>query len=211
MRHLIIAIMLITCLTRAYTAAAQAQEIEQLTLDIEKLTQFKQILSDLKKGYQIVSGGYNTIKDLSKGSFDLHKDFLDGLMTVSPGVKKYKGVKDIIDDQQAIVKEYKAAYNRYRKDGNFNSDELAYIGKVYDNLIKLSLADLDELTMVMTDNKLRMSDDERLAAIDRIHANMGEKLQFLRHFNNSTTVMSVQRAKERNDAATMKKLYGLQH
>ena len=85
------------------------------------------------------------------------------------------------------------------------------MGKVYDNLIKLSLADLDELTMVMTDNKLRMSDDERLAAIDRIHANMGEKLQFLRHFNNSTTVMSVQRAKEHNDAATMKKLYGLQH
>ena len=157
MRHLIIAIMLITCLTRAYTAAAQAQEIEQLTLDIEKLTQFKQILSDLKKGYQIVSGGYNTIKDLSKGSFDLHKGFLDGLMAVSPDVKKYKGVKDIIDDQLAIVKDYKAAYNRYKKDGNFNSDELTYMGKVYDNLIKLSLADLDELTMVMTDNKLRMS------------------------------------------------------
>lgn len=211
MRYIITVTILCVCLAGANDAIAQAQEIEQLTLDIEKLAQFKQILSDLKKGYQIVSGGYNTIKDLSKGSFDLHKDFLDGLMAVSPGVKKYKGVKDIIDDQLAIVNEYKAAFGRYKKDGNFNNDELSYMGKVYDNLIQLSLADLDELTMVMTDGKLRMTDDERLAAIDRIHTNMGEKLEFLRHFNNGTTVMSVQRAKEHNDVETMKKIYGLQH
>lgn len=211
MRQLTITIIFCVCLIQANKAMAQAQELEQLTLDIEKLAQFKQILSDLKKGYQIVSGGYNTIKDLSKGSFDLHKDFLDGLMAVSPGVKKYKGVKDIIDDQLAIVSEYKSAYSRYKRDGNFNSDELSYMGKVYGNLIQLSLADLDELTMVMTDGKLRMTDDERLAAIDRIHSNMAEKLEFLRHFNNSTTVMSVQRAKERNDAQTMKKIYGLQN
>ena len=62
--------------------SAQSQELEQLTLDIEKLAQFKQILSDLKKGYQIVSAGYSTIKDLSQGNFNLHKTFLDGLMLV---------------------------------------------------------------------------------------------------------------------------------
>ena len=209
MKYLTTILMLWLFLAKANESLAQAQELEQLTLDIEKLAQFKQILSDMKKGYQILNGGYNTIKDLSKGSFDLHKNFLDGLTTVSPGVRKYKGVKDIMDDQVAIVSEYKAAYGRYKKDGNFNEDELAYMGRVYDNLIRLSLADLDELSMVMTDSKLRMSDDERLAAIDRIHANMDEKLQFLRHFNNSTTVLSVQRARERNDARTMKKVYGL--
>lgn len=190
-------------------AAAQAQEIEQLTLDIEKLAQFKQILSDLKKGYQIVSTGYSTIKDLSQGNFNLHKTFLDGLMTVSPAVRKYHKVADIINDQVMIVKEYKAAFNKYKQDGNFNAGEIDYLSKVYNNLFKQSLNDLDELTMVMTDSKLRMSDDERLEAIDRIHGNMNDKLLFLRHFNNNTTILAVQRARERNDAVTMKKIYGV--
>jgi len=190
-------------------AAAQAQEIEQLTLNIEKLAQFKQILSDLKKGYQIVSTGYSTIKDLSQGNFNLHKTFLDGLMTVSPAVRKYGKVADIINDQVMIVKEYKAAFNKYKRDGNFNAGEIDYLSKVYNNLFKQSLNDLDELTMVMTDSKLRMSDDERLEAIDRIHGNMNDKLLFLRHFNNNTTILAVQRARERNDAVTMKKIYGV--
>jgi hypothetical protein len=190
-------------------AAAQAQEIEQLVLDIEKLAQFKQILSDLKKGYQIVSTGYSTIKDLSEGNFNLHKTFLDGLMVVSPAVRKYSKVADIINDQIMIVKEYKVAFGKYKQDGNFNDDEISYLGKVYNNLIDESLKDLDELTMVMTDSKMRMSDDERLQAIDRIHANMNDKLLFLRHFNNNTTILAVQRAKERNDVVTMKKIYGI--
>jgi hypothetical protein len=37
---------------------AQATELAQLALNIEKLAQFKQILADLKKGYEILSGGY---------------------------------------------------------------------------------------------------------------------------------------------------------
>ncbi len=189
--------------------AAQTQEIEQLTLNIEKLAQFKQILSDLKKGYQIVSTGYSTIKGLSQGNFNLHKTFLDGLMTVSPAVRKYRKVADIINDQVMIVKEYKAAFNKYKQDGNFNAGEIDYLSKVYNNLFKQSLNDLDELTMVMTDSKLRMSDDERLEAIDRIHGNMNDKLLFLRHFNNNTTILAVQRARERNDAITMKKIYGV--
>ncbi len=53
--------------------SAQADELAELALDIEKLAQFKQILSDLKKGYEILFGGYNTIKNISKGNFELHK------------------------------------------------------------------------------------------------------------------------------------------
>ena len=205
----IIILIVMFCAGTSHKVAAQAQEIEQLVLNIEKLAQFKQILSDLKKGYQIVSTGYSTIKDLSEGNFNLHKTFLDGLMVVSPAVRRYSKVADIINDQMMIVKEYKTAFGKYKQDGNFNDDEIEYLGRVYSNLIDESLKDLDELTIVMTDSKLRMSDDERLQAIDRIHANMNDKLLFLRHFNNNTTILAVQRAKERNDVATMKKIYGI--
>ncbi|MEO7983794.1 MAG: TerB family tellurite resistance protein [Bacteroidota bacterium] len=187
----------------------QSQELEQLSLDIEKLTQFKQILNDLKKDYQVLSEGYSTIKDLSQGNFNLHKTFLDGLMLVSPAVRKYSKAVDVINDQVLIVKEYKAAFNRYKHDGNFNAGEIDYLGRIYNNLFKQSLNNLDELTIVMSDSKLRMSDDERLGAIDRIHNDMSDKLLFLRQFNNNTTILAIQRAKEKNDAVTMKQIYGI--
>lgn len=82
----------------------QSQEAQQLLLNWEKLTQLKKILNDMYKGYEIVSQGYNTIKNLSQGNFNLHKIFLDGLMQVSPAVKKYKRVADIIACQGMIVK-----------------------------------------------------------------------------------------------------------
>jgi len=196
-------------LPMANKALAQKDEIAQLLLNVEKLAQFEQILSDMKKGYEILSGGYTTIKDLSQGNFSLHKTFLDALLEVSPTVKNYKRVADIINYQIILVKEYKSAFNRFKRDNNFNKQELAYLGRVYENLFKQSLNNLDDLVTIITANKLRMSDDERLEAIDKIFDDMQDKLLFLRYFNNNTTVMAVQRAKERNDANTMRLIYGI--
>ena len=189
--------------------SGQSAEATQLLLNVEKLAQFKQILKDMKKGYQILDGGYNTIKDISQGNFGIHKLFLDGLMQVSPTVKNYKRVVDIIDYQFILIKEYKNAFARFKRDNNFTSDELAYLSRVYDNLFKQSLRNMDELTNVITANKLRMSDDERLKAIDKIYEDMQDKLQFLRHFNNNTTVLALQRAKEKKDVNATRKLYNI--
>jgi hypothetical protein len=210
MKKIVMILSLVFCgLLPAYKVSAQADEIQQLLLNVEKLAQFKQILSDMKKGYQILEGGYNTIKNISEGNFNLHKAFLDGLMEVSPTVRNYRRVADIINYQIVLVKEYRHAYDRFKRDNNFNADELAYLGSVYDNLFKESLRNLDELLTIITAGKTRMSDDERLQAIDRIYADMQDKLMFLRHFNNNTTILAVQRAKERNDAQTIRKIYGI--
>lgn len=208
-RILIVMGLMMSVILSANKASGQADEIAQLVLNIEKLTQFKQILSDMKKGYQILEGGYNTVKNISEGNFNLHKTFLDGLLEVSPAVRNYRCVKDIVNCQLLLVKEYRNAYDRFRKDDNFNGDEIAYLGQVYDNLFQQSLRNLDELLVIITAGKTRMSDDERLQAIDRIYVDMQDKLMFLRHFNNNTTVLAVQRAKERNDAQTVRKIYGL--
>ena len=187
--------------------AAQSQEMQQLVLNIEKLAQFKQILADMKKGCQILNGGYTIVKDLSKGNFSLHETFLDALMQVSPTVRKYKRVGDIIKYQVLLVKEYKAAFNRFRNSGNFNADEIAYFEEVYSKLFKESVRNLDELTTVISANTLRMSDDERLAAIDKVYADMQDKLSFLRNFNNNTSVLAIQRTKERNDVNALRSIY----
>lgn len=199
------------CMSPMKHAAAQSTEAAQLLLNVEKLAQFKQILKDMKKGYQILDGGYNTVKDIAEGNFSIHKVFLDGLMQVSPTVRKYKRIVDIIDFQIILIREYKNAFERFKRDENFVPEELAYLGRIYDNLFKQSLRNMDELTNVITANKLRMSDDERLKAIDTIYEDMQDKLIFLRHFNNNTTVLAVQRAKEKNDVKTIGQTYGIIH
>jgi hypothetical protein len=188
---------------------AQVEEAKQLALDIEKLIQFKQILSDLKKGYEILFGGYTTIKNIAEGNFNLHKAFLDGLLDVSPAVQHYKRVADIVSYQLALVKEYKNALKHFNGDENFSADELVYIAGVYANLVDGSLKNLDALAMVITAGKVRMSDDERIKVIDGLFRDMEDKLAFLRWFNNSTAVLSVQRAKEKNDVRVMRELSGV--
>ncbi|EIA07417.1 hypothetical protein [Flavobacterium frigoris] len=187
--------------------AAQSQEMQQLLLNIEKLAQFKQILTDMKKGYQILSGGYNTIKELSQGNFSLHETFLDALMQVSPTVRNYRRVGEIVKYQLLLVKEYKSAFEGFRNSGNFSPAEIAYFSNVYSNLLNQSLRNLDELVTVITANTLRMTDEERLTAIDKVYADMQDKLLFLRSFNNNTTVLAIQRAKERNDVRVMRSIY----
>jgi DNA repair ATPase RecN len=188
---------------------SQSQEIQQLLLNVEKLAQFKKILNNMYSGYKIIYKGYTTIKDISEGNFSLHKNFLDGLLQVSPAVRKYKRVADIVAYQLRIVKEYKAAFNQFKQDKHFAPDEIEYLGKVYNNLFQASLKSLDELAMVITAGKLRMSDDERLQAIDGIYAEIVDQFAFLQEFNNSTAILAVQREKEMQDINVFRKIYSI--
>ncbi len=206
----LIFITLLALLTLAnFKAQAQATEVVQLLLNVEKLAQLKSILKDLKKGYDIVHGGYNSIKNLSEGNFSLHKTFLDGLMQASPAVRQYYKVGKIIEYQVVLIKEYKSAFDRFKKSILLRPDEIKYIGSVYGNLLDLSLRNLEELTNVITSGKLRMNDDERLKAIDGIFLEMEDKLTFLKSFNASTSMLTLQRGKERQDAMQTGRLYNL--
>ncbi|WP_448635367.1 TerB family tellurite resistance protein [Pedobacter panaciterrae] len=192
-----------------YKAAAQADEIAQLVLNVEKLAQLKSILSDLKKGYTIVSNGYGKIKSISEGNFQMHELFLDGLLAVSPEVRKYKRIPDIINYQLRLVKEYKAAFKRFKSAKAFSTTEIIYMEKIYERLFNQSIDNLEALTTVVTAGKLRMSDDERIKAIDRIYVDMEDKLSFLRDFNNNTSMLALQRNKELHDIQGIKNLSGI--
>lgn len=198
-------------LTPCSGALAQKEEIAQLVLNIQKLNQLRQVLTQIKKTYDILEGGYNTIIGISKGNFNIHKAHLDGLLNVSPTVRNYQRVGSIIQYQYYLVNEYTRAQRRFNSSGNYTSQELTYIAGVYGNLLNQSLRNLDELTTVLTAGETRMSDDERLKIIDRIYFEMQDKLNFLRQFNSSTQILGLNRMKEKNDANQVQSLYGVQN
>nr|WP_121271736.1 TerB family tellurite resistance protein [Pedobacter schmidteae] len=186
---------------------AQSQEAQQLLLNVEKLSQLKNILSDMKRGYEVVSKGYNTVKNIAEGNFSLHEVFIDGLMLVSPQVRKYRKVADIVSMQADLVSEYKGAFKRFGSGGNFSVSELEYLGKVYGQLLDQSVDNLDQLVMVITAGKLRMSDEERLRVIDRVFAELEDKLVFLRSFNRETGLLNLQRSREKAELGGMTRFY----
>lgn len=188
-------------------AAAQQEEAQQLLLNVEKLNQFREILQKMYQAYKILSTGYTKIRDIASGNYKLHQVFLDGLLAVSPGVRKYQRIADIIQYQLAMLKEYKSAYATFKESGQFNEQEITYLYSVYKNLVNESVQQLDELAMVVTDGKLRMSDSERMEAIDRIFKSMEEKLTFLRDFNQLHTVLAIQRARDTKDINILRQLY----
>lgn len=202
-RYLVVLLMIFLLKVNGF---AQSTEAQQLLLNVEKLSQLKNILRDMKKGYTVISNGYNTVKNISEGNFSIHEVFIDGLMLVSPEVRKYGRVVDIITYQKDLLSEYKAALKRFRSADVFNAAELEYLANVYASLFSQSLDNLDELTMVVTANHLRMNDEERLKAVDRIFGDTSDKLTFLRRFNRETGLLMQQRKAAKADLKGLKGL-----
>ena len=205
MRKLIIVLLL--ALAAPTPSRAQTQEVTQLILNLEKLRELRKILKELKKGYDILFEGYSRIRDISRGNFKLHQTFLDGLLQVSPAVKNYGRIKDIVQIQLAIVRECGQAREQLSASGAFSAKELDYLGKVYSELAGGSLKNLDALLDVVTAKKLRASDDERLSRIDAIYEELSQQLVFLRHLNSNNSVLAAQRKQDKASLETVKKIY----
>ena len=209
MKKLLIAALIIVSLPLSQAAFSQSTEAQQLILNWEKLQELEQILDNMYVGYKILDKGYTTIKNIAEGNYTLHQLFLDGLMAVNPSIRNYKRIPYIIDYQRLLLKEYTDAYNRFKNDPHFTPQELVYLANVYNYLFMASLRNIDDLIMIITATKLRMSDDERMQAIDRIFYDMEGKLVFLRSFNSSTQLLAIQRARSANEVKAINHLYGI--
>jgi hypothetical protein len=195
------------------TTNTQAQSVadclEQLSLDYQKLAGLKSVLQQMYHGYEVLDKGYNSVKEVSSGNFNLHKAFLDGLLQVSPALRKYPRVADIISDQASVLSECHTAFTSIRQSGNCSPGELDYITGVYDHLIAMSLKNITNLSVVMTDKQMRMSDAERLTIIDHIYADCRSQLNFLRSFNNQTYKIVSKRFNDSMDRQAIQRLYGI--
>ena len=188
-------------------AQSIAQCLQQLALDYQKLSGLKNILKQMYTGYSVLRKGYGEVISVSHGNFSLHQAFLDGLLIASPAVRAYPKVSDIIDMQSELMSEYGSAWSTFRQDKHFGPDELSYLLSVYNNLITQSLKSLSDLALVLSDNQLRMSDAERLLAIDRIFESSQGQLTFLRSFNDHNYRLASSRAEAEADRQTTRSLY----
>lgn len=156
--------------------AAQAQELEQLRLDLEKLVQFKAMLAEMKNGYQSMTSGYSHIIGEAKENYDLHNQHLNSLLEVSETVKRDPSILRIHSNQSMMITSYRTIMAKYQSSGLFSINEIVEIGNDFMPIFEICSADLDMLTAVIRPGKLRMTDAERLAVLDTIDQSISRQL-----------------------------------
>ena len=197
-------------LTMATVGYGQAFDTEQLILDVEKLVTLKQTLDDLKKGYQDLDAAYTRVRDIAKGSFDLHKAFLDGLLAVSPGVRNYVRIPAILDLQRRMLTRYQGAWGSLGPDAYLLPSERAEIGQAGSGMLDESSLELAHLTDILTDRVLRADDGERMRDIDGIYNRMEKRAKLLDGLLDAASLLSGRRRMEAAERMTVKKLYGIE-
>ena len=139
----------------------------------------------------------------------LYDDYFQELRKVKNALTYYHRIKDIIESQPAMVKEYKAAWALFRQDRNFTADELEYMSEVYTGILGESVKAIDQLLMVVNAFTIQMSDAARMKIINTAADEMEKGFMDLKEFNNQNKLISLQRAATKGEIEYVKRLYGL--
>jgi len=150
------------------------------------------------------------ISDWVEKQRKLYADYFDELWRIKAILTYYHRVKEIIDMQVYLVNEYKAAWALFRQDDNFTTDELNFMYRVYNGMMDESVKNIDQLFLVINAFATQMTDAKRLEIINAVSANVETQLMDLKEFNSQNKVISLQRAAEKGEIETVKRLYGLQ-
>jgi|SRR5665647_181387 len=149
------------------------------------------------------------ISDWTERQKTLYKDYFEELAKVKSIISYYQRIREISQKQVRLVERYQRAWNLCKQDKYFTVEELGYMAKVYSGILDESAKNLDQIFLVINSFTTQMSDAKRLeiinAAADQVDANYYD----LTRFNKQNILLSLQRAKEKNDVDVVKKLYGL--
>lgn len=140
----------------------------------------------------------------------LYKEYFDELWKVKNIISYYHRIREVTEKQVRLVEEYKRAWALVRQDKNFTTGELSYMSEVFTGILDESVKNLDQIFLVINSFSTQMSDAKRLeilnSAADQVEANYND----LQAFNQQNILLSLQRAKSKNDVDIVKQLYGLQ-
>jgi hypothetical protein len=149
------------------------------------------------------------ISDWVEKQRNLYRDYFDELWKVKDLVSYYHKVRDVTGRQILLVKEYKRAWNGIQQDNHFTPDEVAYMGKVYSGIMEESLKNLEQVILVIQSFSLQVTDAKRMELINAASDAMQQNYTDLKAFNNQNVQLSLQRAKDAQEIALVRRLYGM--
>jgi hypothetical protein len=214
-KKLSLQIVLLLSGTAALTTATQAQGIggifnqneEQKEYLLQQITALQVYDGYLQKGYSIAKDGTGAISTIKNNDFSLHTGHFDSLKIVSNSVRNYSKVKGITQLQQQIITGHNKTYPQLIQSNQINAAELTNFNNIYQAIMQQSKADLEELQLVITNGKLQMTDNERIARIDKLYKEMQDLYGKEQQLNNQALALAAQRRRGSKDNQILKSLY----
>jgi hypothetical protein len=204
----------VLCATVSVQAQTWAEWFDQKKTQIEYLVDqigaLEVYAGSLEKGYEIAHSGLTAIHNIKKGDFSLHSEYFTSFSQVSPPIKAYWKIADILETEIRIVRACASEGRLLKPASLFNDEEIRYCNSVLSGVLE-GCGDLtSQLIDLISDGKLRMKDDERIGRIDEVHAAMKDRERFVLSFSRGTKTLALQRANEENDVSVSRLLYGVQ-
>lgn len=151
----------------------------------------------------------NEIRDWVEKQRKQYEDYFEELWKVKTAILYLKTVKDIVDRQINLVKEYKQAWNVFQQDKHFSKEELEHMFAVYSGILEQSIQHIDQLTMVITSFETQISDGKRLEMIRALSTAVDEQYTDLKNFNYQNRIIAIQRGMEKGEVDHVRRLYAL--
>lgn len=178
---------------------------------VQQIAILKVYKNSLQKGYAIAKEGLTTIGNSKNNEYTLHGNYFTSLQKVHPSIKNYNRISDIIFIQNKIIQACNIALIQARESGVYNENEISYVQRVYGRLLNECKTKSEELITITVDNKLEMTDNERMERIDALYDDMQDQYTFLKSFSNATIVLAASRTKAKNNVETSRILYGIKN
>jgi len=208
--------LLAVCCFSAASAKAQflggffSQQSQKEKLMAEQVAGYQIYLHAISSGYHIAQTGLNTAHDLKNGTFSLHTAYFNSLEQVNPVVQNNPKGKAIADLYAQLNGQFDRELQWQKQQQQLSAAELANLQKVAANIKKISDADMGELTDVLTPGKLQLTDEQRLARLDKLYAAMKDKAAFTASFTGKCRQLALARQRAKADREQIRKLYGIQ-
>lgn len=151
----------------------------------------------------------NEISDWVEKQRKLYDDYFQELWQVKAAISTYHRVQEVIQLQVSIVNEYKAAYALFQGDKNFTPEEIQYMYEVYSGILNESLKSLDQIFLVVNSFATQMNDAKRREIINSAYDQLQTDMANLRQFNYGNKLLSVNRAKSKEEIQRLRAYYGL--
>ncbi len=132
---------------------------------------------------------------------ELYGEYYEGLWKVKQTIKQVQRIKSIAQTQAEMLRAYQESWQILQADGRFSLAELELIRNRYGEILRQSALHLSELTELIQEFSIRLSDGERLERIHHLDLQMAGNFRRLVSLNLQLETINTQRkiwAKEGN-------------
>jgi conjugation system TraG family ATPase len=185
--------------------------IMAVDLGVQKIQTETIVLQDAQKQVEnlMQQTQLSAITDWVQRQKDLYANYYNELWQVKNALVIYQKVKDMIAKQARLVTDYQRAYGAMRQDTHFSAAELQHIYNVYNGILTQSIANIQQLSLVINALVTQMEDSDRLHIIDAAGDRIDKNYSDLRSFTQENILLSLQRSKDQQDLGFVKSLYNI--